>query len=130
VIHVVRDGVFVCDLQRRVYAHSRHWKTHRAQVLLSGHFILFFSMFVLLIVFSIFPVIYLKMQPPSAIPRPKGEVDPSESSLSSETKPSDAADAPPPPKQDDNSSAEPGLLALIVCMLAAAAVLLQHATLK
>ncbi len=113
-----------------MYEYSRHWNTHLAQVLLSGHFILFFSMFVLIIVFSIFPVIYLNMQPPVPNPRPKGEVDPSESSLSSEPKPSDAADAPPPPKQDDNSSAEPGLLALIACMLAAAAVLFQQATLK
>ena len=79
--------------------------------------------------FSIFPVMFLCLQPIDPNPRPKSDTEAAEPHLSSEPKPLDASDAAAPPKQDASPS-EPGLLSLVVCVLSAAAVLLQQASVK
>jgi hypothetical protein len=104
---------------------QRLFGTHSVQVLLSGHFILFFSLFLLLIMFSIFPVMFLCIQPADSNPRPKDDAGPAEPPSASEPRLLDACDAAALPKQDVSPS-EPGMLSLAVCILSAAAVLLSR----
>jgi hypothetical protein len=93
------------------------------QVLLSGHFLLFFSMFVILMMVTIVPVLYLYLQPPSSTPLPKTNSETPDPPQSSDA---NAPDAPtPPPQSPETSSSEPGLLSLLACVIAAAAVLLS-----
>jgi hypothetical protein len=93
------------------------------QVLLSGHFILFFSMFVLIVMFSIFPVLYLYMRPtPSNLDQP-ADAALSAKPVSTDAKPPAPDDPPPPPKPEPSSSG-PGLLSLLICIISAATVLL------
>ncbi len=82
-----------------------------------------------MIMFSIFPVMFLCMQPVDANTRPKGDADCVEISPASELKPSDSCDESALPKQSASTS-EPGLLSLILCVVSAAAVLFQQAGMK
>jgi hypothetical protein len=81
-------------------------------------------MFVLIIMFSIFPVLYLYMQPTPSPPEPKVNSDPVLTPAASETKPPDAADAAQHAKPEPPASG-PGLLSLVLCVLSAAAVLIS-----
>jgi hypothetical protein len=101
-------------------------RRHAPQVLLSGHFILFFSVFLLLLLFSILPVLFFCLQPPTQTPPPKIDVATPEAPPSSEPKAPDAADTAPPSRPDPapaEPTGRPGLMSLLMCVLAALAVL-------
>jgi hypothetical protein len=112
---------FACLLAMRFSSHLHI--SEIIQVLLSGHFLLFFSMFVILMMVTIVPVLYLYLQPPSSMPLPKTNSETPDPPQSSDANAPDAA--PPPPHCPETPSSEPGLLSLLVCVVAAAAVLLS-----
>jgi hypothetical protein len=110
----------LCLLAMRIS--SRLHISEFIQVLLSGHFLLFFSMFVILMMVTIVPVLYLYLQPPSSTPLPKTNSETPDPPPSSDASAPDGAALLPHSPQTPSS--EPGLLSLLVCVVAAAAVLL------